>query len=675
MSKNEAETFSPETTPLKVVLVALNARHGHTNLAIRCLEAAVHEAGALITCPDRDFRDDLGANRERTPEVLLREYTINDRIEFIAGEIYELGPDLVGFSCYIWNIEKTMAVIRRLRAVIPKLTIVVGGPEVAHSSENFLKNNPDADRVFTGEGEPVLPEFLKAWRSGQDPAGPGRVGRAGAESADTPWLSPSARPLSTIEARENPGRVWTWVDPYRREEDFNGKYVYLETARGCPFSCAFCLSAASAGVRYLEPERIRPVLRRLFRWGARTVKLVDRTFNANKKHAFHVLDIFREEVRRFQSEQEESPGGAEALFRVHCEMAGDLLDEDWMIYLAAYPRGMIQLEIGVQSTHAPTLQAIGRRQDLKRWGAKVQYLQKNIGIPIHMDLIAGLPCEGLPAFLNSIDTVLALRPNRLQIGFLKVLKGTPLAAEADRWGLVYSQDPPYEVLQTADLDHHSLLALHRLEDLVEKYYNSGFFRYGLEAILENWERPTLFFQELAVFWKEQRWFERLWHRPGLMDNLRQFLETRGSAPEQWRRWREALRFDYYCWDRPGNRLPAWLYGSSEQKKEAVGAQGALRPTLPDIADKESWRLRLAIGQEFDRRQWSRATALSCFDYDVPQTFGAARESKPSDPGAAGPRGMSSGPELIGENPPVWYLFFYGADGRKLYFRREDGGHA
>ena len=608
---------------MRILLVALNASYVHTNLAIRYLREVLKEQG----------------NPEW--EVLCREFTINERLETIAAAIFEEQPDILGFSCYIWNISLVSALIRRLRPVLPKTFFLAGGPEVWFESEELLLKNSEWDGIIVGEAEYTLPKFVQAlatgsslkqvngliWRNRQkgDPASPAAIYN-NQGCALMPDLN--ALPL-----------------PYVAEENFEGKLVYLETSRGCPFNCEFCISSTFQGIRYLKPERVRLVLRRLFASGAKTIKFVDRTFNASKKHAFAVLNIFREEAEKIAA-QKKLPL-EELGLRAHCEMAGDLLDEEWLNYLKNFPQGMIQLEIGVQSTHEPTLRAVKRAQKFSAWKEKARFLQHSCGIPVHLDLIAGLPLESWQEFRQSFDEVFDLRPNHLQVGFLKVLKGSGIRHRSEEFGLISCPDPPYTILQTNELSHREILELSRLEDMVEKYYNSGKFKFSLEYILSEQQSAFDFFHSLASYWREKGWFEQAWSPGGLLANLWEFLQefTKGHINPM---WREALRFDCYLWHRPGY-VPPFLESKAGHQVEAGDRAEDLKLYKHQIKNDPVWTTIIPAARELDHRQWSRATAVEYFEADI-----AALNP------ALGPNSHSS---LTG----CWYLFYYDRTGTR-YFR-------
>jgi hypothetical protein len=358
-----------------------------------------------------------------------------------------------------------------------------------------------------------------------------------------------------------------------------------------------------------------------------------------------ILDIFREAWERYQAGA--GLRGLPDTARIHCEMAGELLSEAWVAFLAAYPRGMIQLEIGVQSIHQNTLSLLRRRQDFDRWAPLVAYLQHGCGIPVHMDLIAGLPGEDKAAVLASVDRVMGLRPGHLQLGFLKMLKGAPWTEQGGGYGIVASPDPPYEVLRTGSMRYEDLLELHRIEDMLEKYYNGGFLRYGVEAMAEVWGSFAELFRGLAGFWLERGWLGRQWSRLGLIQALRPFLWE--GLPDEAARGRcvEALRFDYYLAGHSARNLPDWLAGPAEE-----GAGGA----YPQL-DKEAWRCRLPVGQTVDKRQWARRASVSCFNVAVPRRWAGPNLAAPGSEARGLDVAERDGSERGGSEAGVfWYVF-------------------
>lgn len=561
---------------MRILLVALNAKYIHTNLAIRYLREGV---------------------RQEYADVLLREFSINDQLDRIAGEIYEIKADIIGFSCYIWNLKEIIELVRQLKPVCPEVRFVLGGPEVSFEAEEFLLDHPEVNALVMGEGEIPFLELLRAWQKGRDPSQvPGVAWRlAGRVMVNPP-------PAEALSLNDLPF-------PYGEEEDFTGRLVYVETTRGCPFNCQYCLSSTFQGVRFLEPERFRKIVRRLLKNGARTIKFVDRTFNANKRHAMRILDVVREESEEYSDTQP---------IRAHCEIAGDLLDAEWMEYLSNYPRGLIQFEIGVQSTHTPTLEIVSRPQNFKKWQPYIPEMRA-YGIPLHLDLIAGLPEESWQTFGRSFNEVYQTEPDMLQLGFLKVLKGSGLRLQSRRHGLVFAPDPPYTILATGVLSHSELLRLHRLEEVLDRYYNSGKFKHTLRITTTLFPAPFDFYHEFAEYWQKKGWFQRQWQGKALFDKLWEFLQ---ELPEEktetdlffpWNKIRDALRFDYFLWERP-NHIPDYLqpYHSPKSSMDAELCQ----TTSEEIRRSAYWERVVPERLRMDRRQWFRNSAVAYFTTDL-----------------------------------------------------------
>lgn len=597
-------------------MVALNARYVHTNLAIRYL------------------RETLKAEGQEDWSIGTREFSINEHLENIAAEIYEEKPDIIGFSCYIWNITQILALTNHLRLVLPQTYIIVGGPEVSYDADSLLTRNPQLNAVIIGDGDHSLPSLVNALSSGSLPLEVrGLVWR----QEDLITINQTTSILQDINSLPN---------PYSEEEVLDGRLAYVETTRGCPYSCKFCISSTFQGVRFLEPERFRHILRKLFQYGASTIKFVDRTFNANKKHAFTILSIFKEEAERY------SALNPDKNLRAHCEMAGELLDQEWLQFLREFPDGLIQLEIGVQSTHQPTLEAINRPQSFVSWKEKVHYLQHICNIPIHLDLIAGLPLEGWGEFSRSFDEVYEVRPDNLQLGFLKVLKGSEIWSKSEELRLVYSSIPPYSVLKTDVLSHDEILALKRIEDILGKYYNSGKFKYILEYVLSTYESAFTFYHSFSEYWHSQSWFRREWARKDLFGNLWEYLnlltekvpgQNNSSSACELRNelisiWKEALRFDYCMNGRPGQIPEFFLSDYSREKGVYTDKEIEI---VEKIRKDAIWQKLIPESRLMDRRQWVRATAVERFDFDVPK--------------------YSSKESQLPNKQEVWYLFYYTGD--------------
>lgn len=428
---------------IKVVICVLNSKYIHSALAPWYLVAAAKEHCAA----------DI--------DISVIEGTINDCPDGIAGRIIEANPRVIGFSCYIWNITETKKLIRLVKENMPDAVIVLGGPEVSYNAEDILRDEPLADFIISGEGELPFARLLDAIARGGTVEGiPGLCYRKGGKTVLSVPHTPKEVP----------------INPYTEKciESLNGRIAYLETSRGCPYSCAFCLSGRCGGVRFFPLDRAKRDMIKLANTGARTIKLVDRTFNANKKRA---AELFRFIIDNYGTE---IPRGV----CFHFEAAGDIMDEETLGILSKAPAGSIQLEIGLQSFNEKALAAINRKTDVERLKANIARLTDMGNIHIHVDLIAGLPFEDMQSFERSFDSAYALKPHMLQLGFLKVLHGSAIRENPELFPCEYDSNPPYEVKSTPWLSREDIERLHRAEDALERLYNSGRFRRTLQYAIK-----------------------------------------------------------------------------------------------------------------------------------------------------------------------------------------------
>lgn len=427
---------------MHAVICGLNSQYIHSSLAPWCLLAGV-----------RAYAPSVAA------EVV--EGTVNESPDAVFARIVEKAPQVVGFSCYIWNIEAVLRLAARLKQALPGLRVVLGGPEVGYRAGDLLRREPSVDYVLSGEGERPFAMLLSALDSGSLLADvPGLSYRGGDAIVEgEPYVTDELPP-----------------SPYCSEYfgTLNGRIAYLETSRGCPFSCAFCLSGRCGGVRYYPLERAKREILLLANSGSKTVKFVDRTFNADRKRALSIIRFIREHY------------GADIPHDVcfHFEIAGDLLDEETLTELSEAPAGLFRMEIGIQSFHAPTLAAIARKTDMKRLERNVRRLLACNTVHVHIDLIAGLPKEDLSVFAESFNTAFALSPHMLQLGFLKLLHGAPMREQRQAYPCKFSERPPYEVSRTPWMSEEELEQLHRIESALDRLYNSGRFRRTLSYLLK-----------------------------------------------------------------------------------------------------------------------------------------------------------------------------------------------
>lgn len=435
---------------LKILMVGVNSKFIHTNLAVRYIKGYCS-----------------GFN------VAVKEFTINDSVENMMSGIYDESPDVIGLSCYIWNIEIIYKLCSGLKKLIPNACIILGGPEVSYDGPEIIEEKGYIDYIIKGEGEVsarALFGFLNGNRNDICDV-PGVVYRRDGTVEE----NECAPPISDLD------RI---PFPYSDEDcSLENRILYYESSRGCPFNCAYCLSSTTKGVRCFSLDRVKKDLMWFIGRDVKLVKFVDRTFNSRADYI---------EILKFIEDNSKNT-------RFHFEISADLLGEEALRLLKSAPAGLFQLEAGVQSTNGTTLKAIDRRSDLPRIERNISALTASGNIPLHVDLIAGLPGEGINSFRNSFDEVFALKADMLQLGFLKLLKGSKLRDRAADFGIVYNDFPPYEVLRTDDISYGELLSLKRVEMALDIYYNSGRFAASLDIALQSFESPLRFFLCLGDF--------------------------------------------------------------------------------------------------------------------------------------------------------------------------------
>ena len=443
---------------MKVLLTAINSKYIHSNLAIRYL---------------RSFTKDLDY------EGKIKEFTINDREERILEEIIREKPDIVAFSTYIWNIEMISRLSNLIKKVDSNIEILYGGPEVSFDSRTFLKENV-GDYVIEGEGEKTYRDFV-LYKLGQMELD--RV-RGLHYKKNGKVNSNEKRPLMNMDEI---------VFPYEEDEDLSNKIVYYEASRGCPFNCKYCLSSTSHGVRFLNIDRVIKELKYFIDKQVRLVKFVDRTFNCNHKFAMAIWEYLI---------------NADTDTQFHFEISADILKDEEIELLSKAPEGRFQFEVGVQTTNDDVLRNINRFVNFSDIKEKVEELMSIKNIKQHLDLIAGLPGEDYKSFIRSFNDVYSIRPEEIQLGFLKLLKGSSMREEAELYGMEYSPYPPYEILKTNLVSYEEMLKLKKVEEMVDKYYNSGKFNHIIKYFENKFESPFEFYYKLGMFFENKGYFNK-----------------------------------------------------------------------------------------------------------------------------------------------------------------------
>ena len=548
---------------MNILLTAINAKYIHSNPAVYSLRAYACRYG--------------GSRYEE--EIRIAEYTINQPVDEILMDIYERCPDILCISCYLWNISYVEQLIREIPKVLPETKIWLGGPEVSYNAREMLDGYPGLAGVMCGEGEQTFLELMQYYH-----------GEGVAALRDVAGIAYRAQPSggnAMLDVCETPVRptldLSTIPFIYEHIEDFDNRIVYYESSRGCPFSCSYCLSSIDKCLRFRDPDLVRRELQFFIDHEVPQVKFVDRTFNCRHDHAMAVWSYIKEHDR--------------GITNFHFEVAADLLNDEEIALIRSMPPGLIQLEIGVQSTNPDTVREIRRRMDLAKVEENVAAVREARNVHQHLDLIAGLPYEDYDSFARSFDRVYAMKPDQLQLGFLKVLKGSLMHEKTEEYGLVYQDRPPYEVLSTKWLSYSDVIRLKKIEEMVEVYYNSGQFRNTMEQLEQAYASSFEMYGALADYY-EKNGLSRISHsRIARYEILYHFIEETEGA-ERIAEYREWLTLDLYLRDNVKNR-PAFLGENRVKPDEAAAFYKA----------EEEERRYLSGYEGYDRRQMRKMTHL------------------------------------------------------------------
>lgn len=520
----------------KTVLVAINAKYIHSNLAVYCLRAYA-----------KPYMD----------EIEIAEYTINQQVDDILMSLYQKKPEILCFSCYIWNIEYVERVIKEIHKLLPDVPIWLGGPEVSYDARDVLKRLPQVTGVMKGEGEVTFLEVMDHYHGKKDDlrkiAGLTFREEGNDEMIETPW-----RPVMDLSKVP-------FV--YEHIEDFEHKIIYYESSRGCPFSCSYCLSSIDKCLRFRNLSLVKKELQFFLDHKIPQVKFVDRTFNCRHEHAM--------EIWRYIKEHDNG------ITNFHFEVAADILKDDEIELISDMRPGLIQLEIGVQSTNLETITEIHRKMDFKKVADIVTRINAGHNIHQHLDLIAGLPYEDLESFKKSFQDVYMVRPEQLQLGFLKVLKGSYMERKKEEYGLVYKDTPPYEVLYTKWLPYDDVLLLKKVEEMVEVYYNSSQFSNTLHLLEQEFGTAFSLYETLAQFYEKKEYDQMNHSRMARFEILYEFIETI-SKKEDLPLYREVLTYDLYLRENVKNR-PTFAGEYSLQKEDLRYINQEILPKYEELA--------------------------------------------------------------------------------------------
>ena len=545
---------------MRYLLAAINAKYIHSNLGIYSLRRYAMERLGLGQKDEQEMVSEAaeGANRTKTVseiQIDLGEYTINHQMDQILQDIYRRKPDVVGFSCYIWNISYVKVILADIKKVLPDVKIWAGGPEVSYHGEAFLKEEPAVDLVMMGEGEITFAHFLKALLEGEDlKQVPGLMVR----NADGTFTDTGFRQVMDMSQIPFP---YAFMDMKELEH----RIIYYESSRGCPFSCAYCLSSIDKKLRFRSLDLVLPELEWFLQAKVPQVKFVDRTFNCKKSHAMAIWQYIRDHDN--------------GVTNFHFEIAADLLDKDELDLLSTMRPGLVQLEIGVQSTNEKTLEAIRRKTDIEEIREITETINSWHNIHQHLDLIAGLPWEDLESFKKSFNDVYEMEPEQLQLGFLKVLKGSYMEELIPTCDLLYSAAPPYEVLCTKWLSYGDVLELKDIEEMTEVHYNSRQFTCTLKELEKEFDTPYEMFSFMAGYYNKNHLFGISHSRIARYEILWKIIQERlekngkcetqgkpenGGVSEKLEQYRDLLMTDLYLRENVKSR-PTFARDLSDSK--------------------------------------------------------------------------------------------------------------
>ena len=588
---------------MKFLLAAINAKYIHSNPGVYSLRAFA---------------------RTKIPwaDIEIGEYTINHQMDLILQDIYRRKPDFIGFSCYIWNISYIMEIVRDVKKVLPEVEIWLGGPEVSYDAKKVLTREPDVCGVMRGEGELTFTELVRAYlkreelcaaagdidsgsemqrqektlvsdeNTWQPKAVKAETGdRRGLDLDNIPGITYRAESGEVVE--RGPQRLLSLDEiPFYYDDmaGFENRIVYYESSRGCPFSCSYCLSSIDKTVRFRSLDLVLPELQFFLDHKVPQVKFVDRTFNCKRDHT---LGIWRYLV--------EHDNG---ITNFHFEVSADIFDEEELELIGKMRPGLIQLEIGVQSTNPDTIKEIHRHMDLVKLKQAVDRVYDYRNTHQHLDLIAGLPYENYESFMRSFDDVYRMRPDQLQMGFLKVLKGSYMEEQVAAYDLKYRGIPPYEVLSTKWLPYSDVIRLKGVEDMVEVYYNSGQFPATMKLLEKKFARPSEIFTSLAEYYEKNGLTGISHSRLARYEILYGFLEGKEAKVEQ-------------------STPAAENLAGTEQKIGVKAAETAVKPTLADFRDSLMYDLYV---RENIKSRPSFSSDQSPYKKEVREFFMAEEES-------------------------------------------------
>ncbi len=563
---------------MNIVLMAMNAKYIHSNLAVYSLRSYARSKGF---------------------DPALKEFTINQQEDEILRELVKEEPDVLAVSVYIWNVDQVFSLLADLHGILPETEIWLGGPEVTFRAEEVLEELPFVRGILMGEGEETFAELCSLW---QQEAEPGQFSRV----KGIAWRSPGG------SMHQNPGREPLSMDelvfPYEDLKSFEHRIIYYESSRGCPFRCSYCLSSVEKSLRFRSREKVEKELQFFLDRKVPQVKFIDRTFNCSKAHTMEIWEYLRDHDN--------------GITNFHFEIGADLLDEEEIRLLSGLRPGYFQLEIGVQTTCTETLREIRRMADFSVLSRNVLAVSAGKNVHQHLDLIAGLPYEGYDRFKVSFNDVYALRPEQLQLGFLKVLQGSWMHEMAGEYGIARKKKQPYEVLSTNWLSYREILDLKLVEEMVEVYYNSGQFRETVSLMETLFPDAFTLYESLGKYYEEKGYLQLSHSRQRRYEILLEFLRDRGADEKVQLRIRNSLVCDLYRRENCKSR-PLWADSQDrwkEKSKEFYRREAETKVLLPEYGSYDWKQLRsmthLEVLAEPEGEDGQEKITVLLFDYAV-----------------------------------------------------------
>ena len=558
---------------MKILLIAINAKYIHSNPAVYSLAAYANH--------------NLTKEEKEQCQVEIAEYTINHRTESIIAEIYKKKPDVLNFSCYIWNWEYVQEVMTELHKLMPRVPIYLGGPEVSFTSKDIMEQYPFLAGITIGEGEETFLELCRAYVAGhENPVIAGICTRV--KNSEDGISDQNGKRITIGQPR---GLVNMNDIPFFYDDmtAFEHRIVYYESSRGCPYRCSYCLSSIDKTVRLRDLELVKKELQFFLDLKIPQVKFIDRTFNCNRDHACAVWKYIHENDN--------------GVTNFHFEISADILTDRELEILEKMRPGLVQLEIGVQSTNLETIKEINRVMNIEKLRDVVAKIHSYKNIHQHLDLIAGLPYEDYETFQKSFNDVYFMKPQQLQLGFLKVLKGAKMWEKAEEYGIAYTEKPPYEVLFTNWITYDEILRLKQVEEMVEMYYNSNQFTYTLAMLEKEFETPFKLYEALADYYVEKGYALQNPARGYRYQILLDFCIEKVAEKEDM--YRELLTFDIYLREKMKTRP---TYAKSQDNLKEISREIYQK-------EEETRELLPAYG-EYNSKQLSKMTHLEEFVYSV-----------------------------------------------------------